>query len=323
MSSLYIHIPFCKSKCHYCAFNSHAGLDSLYERYFQALKIEISALKLTDPIKTIFFGGGTPTVLGAEKLIALVNCCRRYTIDSSAEITVEANPETIDFTGLRKLRDGGVNRLSFGVQSFNDSDLLRLGRVHTAEKAVEAVVEAKRAGFDNINLDLMSALPGQTVSTWHHNLESALTLEPQHLSIYQLTPEEDTVFYEQYVSGELGLPGDEESLEMDRITKELCAENGLIQYEISNYAKDDCKCQHNINYWHNNSYYAAGAGAVGYIEGVRQRRVDSPEEYCRCIETGLSVIVEQESLEKETSFRETVVVGLRMFEGVSVERLQT
>lgn len=322
MSSLYIHIPFCKSKCHYCAFNSYPNLDLLFERYFQAIKVEIACLKVTHPFKTIFFGGGTPTVLGAKRLCGLIDSCTKHSIDKTAEISIEANPETIDLKGLRELKDGGVNRISFGVQSFNDDDLQTLGRAHKALRAIEAIAEAKSVGFDNVNLDLMSALPGQNPAMWRKVLKTALSLKPKHLSIYQLTPEEDTKFFDDYVADKVSLPSDEISLKMDSITKELCLENGLIQYEISNYAKIGYQCLHNINYWKNNDYYAVGAGAVSYFEGCRERRVDSPIEYCDRIAKNESVIVGEERLDSESSFRETVIIGLRMIEGVSVKSLE-
>lgn len=322
MSSLYIHIPFCQSKCHYCAFNSYSKLEPLFDRYFLALRKELEGLKVDQPFKTIFFGGGTPTILGADRLAELVRVCDKHSIEPEPEITVEANPETINEEGLRTLRGAGINRISFGVQSFKDADLTILGRTHSAKRAIEAVKEAQDAGFDNINLDLMSALPGQTVASWLEVLNIAISLEPKHLSIYQLTPEEDTKFYNQYVSGDIVLPDEQLSLEMDQITKEICAANGFMQYEISNYAKKESRCLHNINYWQNNDYYAVGAGAVSYLKGFREKRVDSPEEYCRRLEIDQSVVVDSEVLDQTTSFRETVIMGLRMVEGVSVESLK-
>ena len=321
MSSLYIHIPFCKSKCHYCAFNSYPKLDSLFERYFIALKKELVQLDLEKPLRTIFFGGGTPTILGAERLAELVVDCGCFSIDTSVEVTVEANPETINHKGLKTLKEAGVNRISFGVQSFKDEDLSLLGREHSVKRVLEVVEEARQVGITNINLDLMSALPNQTVTSWVEILNKAISLKPKHLSVYQLTPEEDTKFYDQYVAGTVALPDDQSSFDMDEVTKEICDKNGLTQYEISNYAKDDCRCLHNINYWENNDYFAVGAGAISFQKGCRERRVDSPREYCERLEVGKPVIIESENLEPMASFRETVIMGLRMVEGVALERL--
>ena len=323
-TSLYIHIPFCKSKCHYCAFNSYSGLDDLFDRYCAALKIELDTTKRgTLPLKTLFFGGGTPTVLGATRLVELVTHIERtWGFSTEREISTEVNPETVDLADLQLLRRGGFNRISFGVQSFSDADLRQLGRPHTALRAKKGIRQAREAGFKNISLDLMSGLAGQGCDDWQQVLSEAIALQPEHLSVYQLTPEEGTVLYNNIRQGKVVLPDDEVSLAMDRITRTLCDEAGLHQYEISNYAQAGYECRHNLNYWYNNSCMAAGAGAVSLVDGVRERRIESPYSYCDMVEKDDTFIYESEKLDSEASFRETVIVGLRLVQGVDLTVLE-
>lgn len=329
MSALYIHIPFCKSKCHYCAFNSYAGKDALYQPYLVALKTELQRIaddlpkQKRESLKTIFFGGGTPTVLPSHDLIGILALCDTiFGIAENAEVSTEANPETVDFAYLQTLKSGGFNRISFGVQSLADSDLHVLGRAHKAERAVSVINGARKAGFDNLNFDLMSGLEGQTLSQWTAVLQRALRLQPNHLSVYSLTPEPGTPLYEKYCEDKCILPEEDLSLEMDFVTKDLCQQAGLMQYETSNYAQANHECSHNINYWQNNSYLAAGAGAVSYVDGCREKRVDNPESYIESMGAGNVKMVESECLDNETSFRETVILGLRMICGVSLSRLK-
>lgn len=329
MSALYIHIPFCKSKCHYCAFNSYAGKEYLYQPYLAALRIELQHIaqnvssSTIGPLKTIFFGGGTPTVLASDSLVqVLKECDDLFGISSGAEISTEANPETVDENYLRTLRIGGFNRISFGVQSLADGDLQLLGRPHRAQRAVQVINAARKAGFENLNFDLMSGLEGQSLGQWKSVLHKALELGPNHLSVYSLTPEQGTPLYEKYIADKVILPAEEISLEMDAVTKELCSSAGLFQYETSNYAQLNHECGHNINYWRNEPYLAAGAGAVSYVDGCRTKRVDNPEIYIKSVIAGQVKVEESECLDKETSFRETVIIGLRMIRGISVQRLK-
>ncbi len=327
MSALYLHIPFCKSKCHYCGFNSYAGCEAIWQDYFRSLNRELASLLLSHhndfvPLKTIFFGGGTPTLVNADYLAALMKTIRSHIeLSRNCEISVESNPETVDLPKLQQLREMGINRISFGVQSFKNDDLKMLGRVHSAEKAVEAVELAKKAGFGNINLDLMSGLEGQSERDWEYIIRKAVSCGSTHLSIYQLTPEAQTPLYEQVESGKIELPDDEHSLALDEITVAVCSEHSFKQYEISNFALSGFACEHNIIYWLNEPYLAAGAGAVSYVNGCRERRTKSPVEYCKAIEAGRSVVIEQETLSSEKSFRETVIVGLRLVKGVELKRL--
>jgi oxygen-independent coproporphyrinogen-3 oxidase len=326
MSSLYIHIPFCLSKCPYCSFVSHPGMGGLHHRYAAALLLEAEGLKKatsTTPLSTLFLGGGTPTVLAATDLANLVTgCVELFGLDNGAEISIEANPKTIDLHKLALLRQSGVNRLSIGVQSFNERELQLLGRPHNAEDAIQAVRLARAAGFTNISLDLMYGLPGQTPDSWQESLGQALALSPTHLSLYELTIEPGTPYFQQQAQGLLELPDEEAIAAMDRLTATLCPEAGLLQYEISNYAHPGCECRHNINYWQNDPYLALGAGAVACVAGCRRRTIPDPLCYCEQVESGQSVILDEERLEPEASFRETVIMGLRMLCGVSREELQ-
>jgi oxygen-independent coproporphyrinogen-3 oxidase len=325
MASLYIHIPFCLSKCEYCSFNSYAGLEHLFSRYVKALKKEIVEHFFsgkTGTLDTIFFGGGTPSILSVDHIAEILSCCREYLgIDDGAEISLEANPKTLDFMKLLQLRQAGINRISIGVQSFIDSELEQLGRLHTAQDSWDCVRDAIGAGFTNISLDLMYGIPGQTPERWRWNVETALSLNLPHLSLYQLSIEEGTPFAHSYGKGDMQLPGEEEIIQMDEILFELCSEAGLEQYEISNFAMRGFECRHNVNYWHNLDYLAVGAGAVGFQQGIRFKNISDPLSYCRAVENGGATIEESENLSPEESFRESVVMGLRMIEGVSYEAL--
>ncbi len=325
MTSLYVHVPFCLSTCSYCSFNSYAGMENIYSRYVKALKEEAVGLafsRQTGPISTLFFGGGTPTVLSAEKLCLVIDFCREYFgLEDNIEISLEANPKTIDLMKLLSLKEAGVNRLSIGIQSFVDHELQLLGRLHGAQDGWNAAKDVLSAGFTNISLDLMSGIPGQSVESWKWSLEAALSLEPKHLSLYQLAVEEGTPFYRKMSEGKLELPREDEILAMDGVIDELCSASNMQQYEISNYAQPGYECKHNIRYWENEEYLSLGAGAVSYWQGERTKSIADPHEYCRRIENQENIIVEQEKLDHHGSFRETVVMGLRMNSGVSLKRL--
>lgn len=327
MASLYIHIPFCVKKCFYCSFNSCVGDYSFISAYVNALQKEIFQLAKTtrcknEQLDTIFIGGGTPTCLPAKDLaLILAQCHRVFNVSIGAEISVEANPGTIDTDYLEILLKAGVTRLSLGVQSFDDRMLYKLGRVHNSRQAIQALSDAKQAGFNNINIDLMYGLPGQQPSTWRESLEKILSIKPQHLSLYQLTVEENTPMFNMIESGEVSPPVEEDILLMDEMTLDMCISTGFEQYEISNYCLKGFRCRHNINYWRNTDYYGVGASAVSCIDGCRKKRVQSPREYIEAMRSNRDLVIETEILSCERSFRETVVMGLRMVEGVCVNHL--
>lgn len=301
-------------------------MGNLHQRYVASLLREAEELSHTvsvPSLSTLFLGGGTPTLLAGQELAEIIACSRNlFGFADQAEISIEANPKTIDPAKLSLLLHSGINRLSIGVQSFNDAELRILGRPYTADDAARAVQQARAAGFDNISLDLMYGLPGQDRHSWRQSLEQALSLAPTHLSLYELTVEQGTPYHQQLHQGLLVLPDEEEVAAMDQCTLSLCRQAGLEQYEISNYAHPDFECRHNINYWQNGPYLGLGAGAVACMEGHRQQKTRDPLRYCELIESGQSVVQDEEYLDPAASFRETVIMGLRMTQGVSREQLQ-
>lgn len=323
---LYLHIPFCKSRCAYCSFNSHA-CQSPPAAYLAALAGQIRFWAEQEwcrerRFSTLFVGGGTPTIYG-ETLAALVTLCRTsFDFTEEPEITVEANPNTVSLPALTALRRAGVNRLSLGVQAFSDRLLAGLGRSHTTAEADAAIKAARRAGFANLNLDLMYGLPGQSATDWRESLEQALAQAPEHLACYELTIEEGTPFAGLVEGGALTLPGEEEALVMAELTHDLLARAGLKRYEISNYAGPGRECRHNLNYWRNGDYLGLGAGAVSCLSGFRFSTVAEPEAFTRLVQAGIPPLAEAECLPLAARFRESVVMGLRMIEGVSFARLQ-
>lgn len=324
---LYLHIPFCKSRCAYCSFNSYA-CQAPPVAYLAALASQIRHWAGQQwcrerTFATLFVGGGTPTIYGGSEVAALVRqCLTSFNFREDVEVTVEANPNTVNEQVLAELRRAGVNRLSLGVQAFSDRLLAGLGRSHTKAEADAAIKAARRAGFANINLDLMYGLPGQSVADWQESLAQALAHAPEHLACYELTIEEGTPFARLVDKGELTLPDEEEALSMAELTHEFLAQEGLARYEISNYAAPGRECRHNLNYWRNGSYLGLGAGAVSCLSGFRVGTVREPGEFAGLVEAGDSPLAEGECLPLAARFRESVVMGLRMIQGVSFARLQ-
>jgi oxygen-independent coproporphyrinogen-3 oxidase len=327
MVSLYLHIPFCKTKCCYCAFNSFAAMGEIYKPYISALKTEISQLPdkgERGPLETLFIGGGTPTVLDPDQLVDIIQHVETlFGFTQDVEISIEANPGTVSEADLIKLKNGGVNRISLGVQSFDDRELRTLGRCHTRSDAEKAIKIAQDRGLENTSIDLMYGLPGQDGESWRRSLEMAFSLNLKHLSLYQLTVEPGTPLEHSINKGKLFLPGEDDIVGMDELTDQFIKETRLNQYEISNYAEDGSECRHNINYWQNNEYFAAGAGSVSFLGGVREKRISDPVNYINLITMGEDVIGDSEQLSVEASFRESVVMGLRMNRGVSLRELSS
>lgn len=327
-AGLYLHVPFCRKKCSYCSFYSFAPRAEEVRAYIAALRQQIRQLARDPAVRalsfaTVFFGGGTPSTLPVEALAALLADCRQLLPLSSerAEISIEVNPGTIDGPGLQHLRRAGFNRLSIGVQSFDDRELQQLGRIHDRSEALATVAAARAAGFDNLSLDLMYGLPGQGLRGWQETLDRALALAPEHLSLYELTPEEGTVLFRQLEQGQL-TPADEETvLAMMAATQLAIGPSPLGRYEISNFALAGRQCRHNLIYWHNGQYLGLGPGAVSAFAGQRLATIADLGEYCRRVATGQPVWAEVEQLDRETGFRETVIMGLRLLAGVSVARL--
>lgn len=321
--ALYLHIPFCRARCSYCGFNTYAGLEARIPDYVDALCREIQSAPFLRG-RTVYFGGGTPSLLPLEALERVLASLRsHFVLPDSAEITLEANPGTVDRAYLRGLRSLGVNRLSLGVQSTHPEELRRMRRLHTWEEAVEAVRMAREAGFENLNLDLIYGLPGQTMARWQRSLESALRLEPEHLSLYALTLEEGTPLAQQVAQGLLPPPDDDLAAEMYEWACAHLRQAGYIHYELSNWARSEAwMCQHNLTYWHNEPYLGFGAGAASWWAGRRWTNVRHPEEYIQRLRQGLPVVEETEEIPRELEMGETMMMGLRLIAGVTDERFR-
>lgn len=316
--SIYIHIPFCKSKCLYCDFASFANREKDYDRYVQALVLEIKskACAYQDfEIKSIFIGGGTPTVLPSDYIVKIMDALwKNYTIAADAEMTVEANPGTINLDKLTALRKSGINRISMGVQAWQDRLLKKLGRIHSQEQFLEGYELARQAGFNNINLDLMFTLPTQTLEDWEQTLENTIKLKPEHISTYSLIIEETTPFYDMYSKKELILPDEMTDRKMYYKAKELLKQNGYVHYEISNFAKPGFESKHNIVYWKQKQYVGFGLGAHSYIDKTRFHNTYDINQYLTqddCVED-----IEKSDIYDE--YAEYMFLGLRLIEGVSI-----
>lgn len=323
----YIHIPFCVSKCWYCDFNSYSGMDSFFDSYACALMSEIRQVRKNDQssLQTVYFGGGTPTVLPAEKLEAILGELRcSIGIDEDAEVTLEANPGTIDANTASRLRHAGFNRISLGVQSFDDAFLRTMGRIHSRDQATAAYNTVREEGFCNVGVDLIFALPGQGLGHWSDTLDAALQLKPppEHLSLYELSIEEGTRFAELLAAGRLE-PGDEDlRLRMYELTISKLSEAGFEHYEVSNFARPGFRSRHNMVYWMNGPYYGFGAGATSYMNKIRSRRISDPRKYIDAISFGGEAVEFSESLDCRERLGETIIQGLRMLEGVDLVRTQ-
>ncbi len=324
---LYIHIPYCRTKCGYCSFNSEACPGAGPGVYLKALQAEMARLAAGWAKGRVFFsifiGGGTPTIYDGAALAGLLRECRaRLAWIDSPEITIETNPNTVTAGKLLACREAGANRLSIGVQAFDDRLLAAIGRSHSAAQAEHAVSMARQAGCANLNLDLIYGLPTQGLSDWRQSLEMAMALAPEHLALYELSIEPGTVFAERSARGELPLPDEDAVAEMAELGHELLARQGYRRYEISNYARPGFECRHNLNYWQNGPYVGLGAGAVSSFDGLRLKNIEDPARYLARVQAGLVAFQEGEALDLAASFRESVVMGLRMLAGVSVAALR-
>ncbi len=323
MTALYIHFPFCLQKCRYCSFNSIPVPedDMLVTGYLQALEKEIAIYASFYPnesLSSIYLGGGTPTVLPAESLCRILSRCKEsFVCSPEIEITIEANPGTVTQKMLQLLKDAGVNRLSLGVQSFKSAELGLLGRSHSVSEVYAAYDAARKAGFDNINLDLIYALPGQSLQFWRDNLRSAIRLSPEHLSIYGLSLEDSTPLAVDLKKGKLEACSEEMQLSMWEETASMVAEAGFIRYEFSNYAQPGKECRHNITYWENRPYLGVGAGAHGYHEHVRYGNEQEIQKYIEMVEKGEFPRAFEEQQSPKEEMVDTIIMGLRLTKGLS------
>lgn len=327
---LYLHIPFCVKKCNYCDFLSAPAGEETRAAYVDALLEEIRGFDEPEDyeVVTVFFGGGTPSILPGRAIFRIMEVLReKFSFRKGAEITLEANPGTVDKEKLSFYKKAGINRLSFGLQSADAEELKKLGRIHTWEKFLESFQLAREAGFSNINVDLMSALPGQTKESWEKTLRQVLALQPEHISAYSLIIEEGTPFYQLYEkdverrdAGEEPelIPSEEEERAMYEATGRILKEQGYLHYEISNYAKPGCECRHNLGYWQRRDYLGFGLGASTLLNPVRYKNTEDLEAYLGGDFSKKEFFV----LTKDNQIEETMFLGLRVLEGVSKEQFR-
>ena len=326
---LYVHIPFCVQKCLYCDFLS-MPVDEPVRRHYVNKLIEEIEKKAENfrayQVTSLFFGGGTPSILPETQITEIMEALQKnFFIKKDAEITIECNPGTLSRQKIAAYKASGINRISLGLQSANNQELKKLGRIHTFEEFLHNYDLVRKSGFDNVNVDVMSALPGQTVSDWEHTLKEVLKLRPEHISAYSLIIEEETHFYQSYAVDEqrreegeepLFLPDEETERAMYRLTGEMLLEKGYERYEISNYAKKGKECRHNIGYWTRKNYLGLGLGSASLVENVRFSNTSDLKEYL----TGTFEPQEEEVLERKEQMEEFAFLGLRMMKGISRKR---
>lgn len=320
MIGLYIHIPFCVSKCKYCDFNSHKINLEEKVKYLEDLKEEMKLYKKEigdNEIDTVFIGGGTPSILTKEEIKLLFdNIKSNFKLKNNAEITMECNPGTLTVNKLKVMKECGVNRLSIGLQAVQNNHLKYIGRIHTYEEFEENYNQAKNVGFENINIDLMYALPNQKKEDWMESLEKVVKLNPTHISAYSLILEEGTELFNMYERNEFKLLDEDADIEMYEYTINYLKMNGYNQYEISNYAKEGFECKHNILYWKCENYLGLGVSASGYLNNTRYNNISDLDEYNKLIHSGKKPIEWQEKLSIKDEIEESIFLGLRMNEGI-------
>jgi len=321
---LYLHIPYCLHKCGYCDFNSHPENREESAHYVDALLKELrSYAQKKHTVNSVFMGGGTPTILLPSQLKQILNTIQQdFNLTPNCEITIEANPATIKLQSLQEIRSAGYNRISIGVQSFDQKELKLLERVHSEKEIHSTIERARLANFKNLSMDLMFALPDQTVEKWQSNLKQSIAKKPDHLSTYNLTIEPATVFFKLHKRGNLILPHEDIQLEMYETTIRMLKDAGYQHYEISNFAKPGMESQHNINYWNNGDYIGVGAGASSYLNGERFKNTNLPSNYIREIKAKQNAIETRERLEPIQAMGETLMLGLRLLKGVSVDAFE-
>jgi oxygen-independent coproporphyrinogen III oxidase len=321
--AIYIHIPFCEQICHYCDFNKVFLANQPVDEYLHALETELKNTLEHSPttkIKTIFVGGGTPTSLNEAQLEKFLSIIERHLLPLATEdleFTFEANPNSGLSKKLSILKQGKVNRLSYGVQTFDDTLLQTIGRTHRKKDVLEAVETAKKLGFTNISVDLMFSLPGQSITQFEETLATAFALEIPHFSSYSLQVEPKTVFYNMQRKGKLPLPPEDESASMFELLIDRMKQNGYLQYEISNFAKEGYESVHNLTYWNNEQYYGVGAGAHSYVGNKRNANAGPLNKYIKLVEETGFAYIDSHEVTKNESMEEELFLGLRRAKGVS------
>lgn len=334
---LYIHIPFCKRKCKYCDFVSYSNIDNRIQKYIFYLKKEIEDIGISNSnaykmgedslinIKTIYIGGGTPSYIDSKYIKEILEKVREnYKVSEDVEITLEMNPGTIDESKLQDYKEAGINRISIGLQSTNNETLKRIGRIHTYEEFLEAFLLARKVGFKNINVDLMLALPKQTIGELEEGLEKVIELNPEHISIYSLILEENTALYNEVNDGKYIMPSDEEERKMYWKTKRKLEKAGYIHYEISNFAKKGFESKHNLACWNQEEYIGVGAAAHSYTNNVRYSNIDDIEKYINNFEIGKDIdnLIFHEKQNHESKIKEYMILGLRKIEGIDIDKFK-
>ena len=318
----YVHIPFCSAICNYCNFNRGLFDIALKARYVEALLREIAAAPEGLPADTIFFGGGTPSLLDPAEVASIIDAIRASVdLDANAEITLETNPETVDRAKLERFREAGVNRLSFGVQSFQDEELKRLGRIHSADRARSAMRDARAAGFDNVSLDLMMWLPGQSVGTWLSNVDGLIAAEPDHASLYLLELYPNAPLKEDMARAGWSQAPDDDAAEMYLSAMDRLESAGLRQYEISNVARPGRESRHNVKYWRDGEWLAFGCGAHGTRAGNRWKNVSGTEEYITRVMNGADPVAERRILTASERLEDALFTGLRLVDGIDLDEV--
>lgn len=324
--AVYIHIPFCEQICHYCDFTKVFIKGQPVDDYIEACKTEMKETVAQFPyenIKSIYIGGGTPTTLSALQLQNLLTSLNEFfKPDRNVEYTIEVNPGNATEEKLAVLKDAGINRLSIGVQAFQADLLNKIGRNHEEKDIYDTINKARKFGFENISIDLMFGLPGQTMEMFSETLQKSLKLEIPHFSAYSLKVEEKTVFYQLQRKGSLLLPSEDEEVQMYDLLMNTLLKHGYNHYEISNFSKDGYESKHNLTYWNNEEYYGIGAGAHGYMNGNRYSNAGPIKKYISLVETKGSSVIESNLVSLNEKIEEEMFLGLRKLEGVSISRFQ-
>ena len=318
---LYVHIPFCVKKCAYCDFLSAPASKEIWEAYTEAVLKEIAALKAEKDrmVSSLLFGGGTPSVIEAGQIGRILDALRnKFLFSADAEISMEANPGTLTGEKLDSYREHGINRISLGLQSAVNEELKMLGRIHTYEEFQKSYQLVRKAGFSNVNVDLMFAIPEQTYETWIHNLLTVARLQPEHISAYSLIVEEGTPFYER----RLNLPDEDTEYRMYEDIAGILQPYGYRQYEISNYAREGFACRHNMGYWDGTDYLGIGLGASSLYEGRRFSNTEDMQTYLKCSGDLENIREQVQVLSEQEKMQEFMFLGLRMTEGISEKEFQ-
>lgn len=334
---LYIHIPFCKKKCEYCDFISYEGKENLVEKYIECVKHELTEIgeqnridyenNLDDLVlvKTVYIGGGTPSFINSKYISELLNVIKNsFTLDNDVEITLEVNPGTADEYKLKEYKDSGINRLSIGLQETHDRILKNIGRIHTYENFLNTYNLARKIGFNNINVDLMLGLPGQTLLDLNESLDNVIKLNPEHISVYSLILEEGTPLYFKVSNHQVQLPDDELERKMYWKVKEKLQKAGYIHYEISNFAKLGYESKHNLSCWNQEEYIGVGVASHSYTNNVRYSVIENVEEYIKNIDTDNEAdnIIFHEKQNKDSKMQEYMLLGLRKIEGIKIQEFK-